>query len=71
VLDARETFEARLKQLDEEFKDRPIPRPPRWTGFRVCPQRMEFWYGAHYRLHERMAYVFTADGQGFRQMLYP
>jgi len=71
VLDARETFEARLKQLDEEFKDRPIPRPPRWTGFRVCPQRMEFWYGAHYRLHERMVYVFTADGQGFRQMLYP
>jgi len=70
-LDARGTFEARLAQLEEEFKDRAIPRPPRWTGFRVCPERMEFWYGAQYRLHERWVYVFDAAGQGFKQMLYP
>jgi len=71
VLDARETFEARLAQLEEEFKGRDIPRPPRWTGFRVCPERIEFWYGAQYRLHERQVYVFDATGQGYRQMLYP
>jgi len=70
-LDARDTFEARLAQLEEEFKDRTIPRPPRWTGFRVCPQRIEFWYGAQYRLHERQVYVFDATGKGYRQMLYP
>jgi len=70
-LDSRATFEERLMQLEAEFKDREIPRPPRWTGFRVCPQRMEFWYGAQYRLHERWLYVFDAAGQGFKQMLYP
>jgi len=70
-LDSRATFEERLMQLEAEFKDRDIPRPPRWTGFRVCPERIEFWYGAQYRLHERQVYVFDAAGQGFKQMLYP
>jgi len=70
-LDSRAGFEARLAQLEGEFKDRAIPRPPRWTGFRVRPQRVEFWYGAQYRLHERHVYVLDADGQGYRQMLYP
>jgi len=71
VLDARATFEARLAQLDAEFKGRHIPRPPRWTGFRVRPERFEFWYGAQYRLHERQVYVFDKAGQGQRLMLYP
>jgi len=70
-LDSRATFEQRLAQLEEEFKDRAIPRPPRWTGFRVCPERIEFWYGAQYRLHERQVYVFDAAGRGCKQMLYP
>jgi len=70
-LDARETFAARLVQLEEEFKGHLIPRPPRWTGFRVCPERIEFWYGAQYRLHERCVYVFDAAGRGRKQMLYP
>jgi len=70
-LDARASFEARLAQLEEEFKGRDVPRPPRWTGFRVCPERMEFWYGAQYRLHERWLYVFDAAGQGSKRMLYP
>jgi len=70
-LDSRASFEARLMQLEEEFKDREIPRPPYWTGFRVCPERMEFWYGAQYRLHERRLYVFDAAGQGSKRMLYP
>jgi len=70
-LDARATFAARLEQLEAEFKGRDIPRPPRWTGFRVCPERIEFWYGAQYRLHERWLYVFDATGHGSKQMLYP
>jgi len=70
-LDSRATFEERLMQLEAQFKDRDIPRPPRWTGFRVCPERMEFWYGAQYRLHERWLYVFDAAGQGSKRMLYP
>jgi len=70
-LETRASFEARLAQLEEEFKDRQIPRPPRWTGFRVSPARIEFWYGAQYRLHERWVYGFDATGQGSKQMLYP
>jgi len=70
-LDARATFEARLKQLEEEFAGGEIPRPPRWTGFRVRPERMEFWYGAQYRLHERWVYVLDAGRRGVKRMLYP
>jgi len=70
-LDARETFEARLMQWEAEFNVHDIPRPPRWTGFRVRPERIEFWYGAQYRLHERRLYVFDATGQGSKRMLYP
>jgi len=70
-LETRARFEARLAQVEQEFAGRAVPRPSRWTGFRVCPQCMEFWYGAQYRLHERWLYVFDAAGHAYKQMLYP
>lgn len=71
TLDARETFERRLAEREREFEGRPVPRPPRWSGFRVAPERIEFWYGAEYRLHERQLYERAADGTWSRRMLYP
>lgn len=71
TLDARGTFEARLAKFEAEFEGREVPRPPRWTGFRVVPRAVEFWYGAQYRLHERWLYERGADGAWSKRMLYP
>lgn len=71
TLETRETFEHRLAGREREFEGRQVPRPPRWGGFRVCPQRIEFWYGAEYRLHERHLYEPGPDGAWSRRMLYP
>jgi len=71
TLESRETFERRLAQVTREFDGRDVPRPPRWTGLRVKPERIEFWYGADYRLHERDAYERDRAGTWTKRMLYP
>lgn len=71
TLDARDTFEQRLEQVAREFDGRDVPRPPRWTGFRVKPERIEFWYAAEYRWHERQAYERDRAGAWSKRMLYP
>jgi pyridoxamine 5'-phosphate oxidase len=71
TLDARDTFEARLAKFEAEFEGREVPRPPRWSGFRVVPRAVEFWFGAQYRLHERWLYECDADGTWSKRMLYP
>ncbi|RZA22172.1 MAG: pyridoxamine 5'-phosphate oxidase [Lysobacteraceae bacterium] len=71
TLASRETFEQRLAQVEAGFDRREVPRPPRWTGFRVVPRAIEFWYGAQYRLHERWLYDRGAAGDWNKRMLYP
>lgn len=71
TLDSAATFEARIAQVEQEFDGRDVPRPPRWTGFRVRPVRIEFWYGAGFRLHERHVYECDASGEWRTRMLYP
>ncbi|KFN43435.1 pyridoxamine 5'-phosphate oxidase [Arenimonas oryziterrae] len=70
TLDSRETFEARCASFDREYEGRDVPRPPHWSGFRVVPELIEFWYGAKFRLHERQRYE-RVDGVWNRRMLYP
>ena len=67
----RAEFEQRFDQAQDEFDGRDVARPPRWTGFRVRPERIEFWYGAEYRLHRRDAYVIDRSGEWQREQLYP
>jgi len=71
TLQSAEAFEARCAQVEEEFAGREIPRPPRWTGLRVRPRHIEFWYGAQFRLHERCLYERDAACVWTRRMLYP
>lgn len=71
TLESVEAFEARLQQAEREFAGRDIPRPPRWTGFRVVPRRIEFWFGAEFRLHERWIYERDVAGEWAKRMLYP
>ena len=66
----RGAFEARIAEFERRFEGVPVPRPPHWGGYLVRPDRIEFWYGARFRLHERVRYEKT-DGVWMRGMLYP
>ena len=71
TLESRETFEERVHKAEKEFEGREIPRPPRWSGLRVKPERIEFWFGAEFRLHERWLYERNRAGEWTKRMLYP
>ncbi|HEY4556452.1 MAG TPA: pyridoxamine 5'-phosphate oxidase [Lysobacter sp.] len=71
TLESRELFVERLAKAELEFEGREVPRPLRWTGLRVRPERIEFWYGAAYRLHERWLYEGDVTDQWSKRMLYP
>ena len=70
TLPDRETFEQRVARYEQEFEGRDVPRPPHWGGYVVEPDMVEFWYGAEFRLHERVRW--SRHGQTWTQrMLYP
>lgn len=71
TLASREEFEQRVAKLEQEFEGRAVPRPPRWTGLRVRPAMIEFWYGAQFRLHQRWLYESDLAGEWSKRMLYP
>lgn len=70
VLASRTDFEQRIAQFEAQFKDGDVPRPPDWGGYLVKPDLIEFWYGAKFRLHERLCYQ-RIEGTWRVQQLYP
>jgi len=69
-MDHPDDLDRRLAEITARFGDAPIPRPPHWSGFRVVPERIEFWKGMPSRLHVR--HVYTREGNGWTtQRLYP
>lgn len=70
-LDARETFEARFEAMRARFEGGDVPRPPHWGGYRVTPQRIEFWLDREHRLHERRVFTRTAEGGWDEGLLFP
>ena len=55
-LESREALMARVAAFAERFGEGPIPRPPHWSGYRVAPNRIEFWLSLPDRLNERTCY---------------
>ena len=69
-MESRDLFEARYLALVEEYEGRDVPRPPYWWGYRVTPERLEFWTDRPHRLHERRLFVRRGDGWA-ESLLYP
>lgn len=70
VLDDRQTLLDRIKEIEARYEGREVPRPEHWSGFRVRPRRLEFWYGREYRLHERVC--FELDDNAWQEtLLFP
>jgi pyridoxamine 5'-phosphate oxidase len=70
TLSGRDELLARVREFEQRFEGQDVPRPPHWSGFRVVPDMIEFWYGADYRLHDRLRYELR-DGQWGKRGLYP
>ncbi len=70
-LATREVFEARFADLAGAYEGRDVPRPPHWRGYRLVPDRIEFWSDRPHRLHERRLFLLGTDGAWSESLLYP
>jgi pyridoxamine 5'-phosphate oxidase len=62
VIVDRDDLMRRVADAGTRFESRDVDRPAYWGGFRVVPDRIEFWQGHEHRLHDRFAYARTAEG---------
>lgn len=70
VLESRSQLEQRVREYEQEFAGKEVPRPEFWSGFRLRPESFEFWERRENRLHERVLYV--KDGTAWKiEYLYP
>jgi pyridoxamine 5'-phosphate oxidase len=67
-IDSYEELVERMRRLEQEYADKPVPRPPHWGGYLIVPQSFEFWESREDRLHERQHYERTEEG-GWRRIL--
>ena len=62
VIADRAALEAAEAEIAARFADAEVPRPPFWGGYRLMPERVEFWQGRRDRLHDRLRFTRRADG---------
>lgn len=64
VIDSRALLMNKMQELKARFKGGDVPLPGFWGGYRVCPQRIEFWQGGKGRVHDR--FLYTREGEGWK-----
>ena len=69
-LEDRSALEGKAKEIEQRFKGQDVPFPSFWGGYRLIPERIEFWQGRLNRLHDRLLFT-RADGGWAAQRLYP
>jgi len=67
---SRAAFIVKVAKLAIKYSGRPVPRPARWTGYRIVPSSIEFWTRRLHRLHERVLFRHTRSGWS-RTILHP
>ncbi len=60
-LESRDTLQERLLEVQRQYQDQRVPRPSAWVGYRVLPERIEFWRAGWRHLHERVCYRKSGD----------
>jgi pyridoxamine 5'-phosphate oxidase len=69
-LESPTALDERVSKYEREFEGRVVPRPKFWSGFRVVPERIEFWKARPNRLHER--HLYTRSGNAWKtETIYP
>ena len=70
-LESRAIFEERYEAMKVRFEGGEVPRPGRWSGWRVIPERIEFWTSREHRLHDRRLFTRKDEGGWDEGLLYP
>lgn len=71
IIEDRESLDELYRKYEETFRNRAIPKPEFWNGYRVIPSEFEFWQGRPDRLHDRLRYVTDDSGRWIIQRLQP
>ena len=67
----RDEFLNKIKEYENKYpKEKEVPRPPHWSGWRVLPNEIEFWLELDNRSHQRLVYK-KENGKWIKEMLYP
>jgi pyridoxamine 5'-phosphate oxidase len=69
-LESREALLACVREYEQKFEGREVPRPPHWTGYALSPETVEFWTQREFRLHDRILYS-QQDDRWVKQRLNP
>ena len=70
-LESAQALEVRVEEFRRKFAGGDIPRPAHWGGYRMIPDRIEFWQGRPSRLHDRFVYTFDEQGNWKAQRINP
>lgn len=71
IIAGREVLEERLRELEKIYENREVKRPEHWGGYRLTPERIEFWQNRPGRLHDRIVYNLKPNGEWTIQRLAP
>ena len=71
IISSRSLLESKFQEIKKKFKDKEVPLPSFWGGYRVVPDQIEFWQGRENRLHDRFLYTRQPGGRWEIERLAP